>query len=521
MPYFLCLDLGSSGAKAAVLKQDGSILGMAFEEYRFSTPQPFYSEIDPTIVWEKTCHAIKNCRSQSGVDAKDIVGIGISMIGETIMALDENGDPAYPAIESMDARDSGYKEIIDFWKNRVGAEHIFQITSYPLSSLASANKVLWLKENRPEIFKRIAHFVTFQDYAIYRMTGEFAIDYSMASRTMLFDVKNKVWSDELLNIVGVDRSLFSSPYPAYHVVGELTAQAAQETDLDPGLPVILGAHDQACASLGVGIISEGTVMDGTGSVEAVIVPTSNPIVDPDMLSVGHGSQCYITKDVYLGIGFHLTAGLLVRWYRDHFAFEEQLIAQQRNADVYDVITEHAQKSPPGSNGVMVLPHFRGAGSGRVPPLNPLSKGTIVGLTLANTRYDVSRAIFEGITLETRLILSSMERSGIKINQIRVTGGGAKSKFWLQLKADITGKTVVVPTVTEASLLGSALLIGLGLGIYHNLQDATEQTVSLASQYEPDKNKTRIYDRLFPIYQSIYPSVERINSDLSKCLEEIK
>lgn len=519
MHNFLCLDLGSSGAKAAVLRQDGAVRAMAYEEYRFVNPQPLWSEIDPDLVWRKVCIAIKECLNQSTFPPNTISGISLSMIGETIMALDEKGLPVYPAIESMDARDGGYQEIIDFWNQAVGAERIFQITSYPVNSLASAMKVVWLKEKRPDLFQRIAHFVTFQDYAIFRMTGNFAIDYSMASRTMLFDVKEKTWSEELLRPAGLDASLFSPSYPAYHVVGELSETAAREMGLVPGIPVILGAHDQACASLGVGIISEGTVMDGTGSVEAVVVPTSKPITDKEMLLAGHGSQCHVSKDVYLGIGFHLTAGLLVRWYRDQFAYEEQLVSKEQNIDVYDVITARAQKSPPGANGVLVLPHFRGAGTGRVPPFNPLSKGAIVGLTLSNTRDDISRAVFEGVTFETKLILASMEQSGINVNQIRVTGGGAKSKFWLQLKADITGRTVVVPSVTEASLLGAALLVGTGLGVYKDLSDATKQTVNIVDQFEPDPEKTRIYERLFPIYQSIYTCVEPINSDLSQFMEE--
>jgi xylulokinase len=521
MDHFLCIDLGSSGAKSSIVNKDGELVGMVFKEYRFVNPQPFWSEIDPNVIWQNACAAIKEVCLKTNISIDTIVGISISMIGETVMMLDKDCIPVYPAIESMDARDNGYFKEVSFWKEKVGAEKIFSITSYPLSSLASVNKILWFRENHPDQFAQVEHVATFQDFIIYKLTGKLAIDYSMASRTMLFDVSKKVWSKELLSSCGLDQKLFSDPYPAYTVIGGLTDQAAHDVGLRKNTPVILGAHDQACASLGVGIVGEGIAMDGTGSVEAIIVPTKKPIQSKEMMAVGHGSQCHVTGDVYLGIGFHLTAGLLVRWYKDQIALEEQHIAQQTGKDIYDLITEGAAKSVPGSNGLLLLPHFQGAGTGRTPPLNPLSRGLLIGLKLSNTRDDISRAVFEGITFETKLILTSMEKAGISIDQLRVTGGGAKSDFWLQLKADMTGKKVVVTEVTEASSLGTALLIGTGLGLYGSLEDAVNKTVHLKSEFKPDPRKTQVYDRLFQIYQTLYPNVEKVFEDLNKFITETK
>jgi xylulokinase len=513
--YLVGLDLGTSGAKAGFFEPDGTLVSLWQEEYRFETPRPLWSEIEPQVVWEKACICLQRARKQADIAPSEVAAVGLSVIGETVMAVDPDNAPVYPAIESMDARDGGYQSAIDEWQSALGAERIFEITSYPLSALPSANKILWLRGERPEVFERAARFVTFQDYTLHRLSGEFAIDYSMASRTMLFDVARKRWSPQLLSVIGLSADRLSAACPASTVVGWTTAEAAEATGLRSGVPVVAGAHDQACASLGVGIVGEGIAMDGTGSVEAVVVPASQPVTDPAMLRLGQGSQCHVRGDVYLVIGFHLAAGSLVRWYRDELALAEQARAVDEGQDVYDLITEQAAQSPPGANGVLVLPHFRGSGTGVTPPLNPLSKGVIVGLTLSHSRRDLARAIFEGITLETRLILDSMENSGISIDELRVTGGGAKSPFWLQVKADITQKRIVVPDVTEASLLGAAMLAGVGEGTYTSLEDAVSQVVRLGRTYIPNEDTAQVYDEQFRVYRKIYPSMLDIFDDISQ------
>ncbi|MCC7161147.1 MAG: hypothetical protein IT331_01520 [Anaerolineae bacterium] len=521
MSYLVGIDLGSSGAKAGIFDADGTLRGSAQQEYRFEHPQPAWSEIDPRVVWEAACQCLRAARSRANIDADEIRGIGLAMIGETVMALDDKGDAIYPAIEAVDGRDGGYAPQIQEWQERVGAERIFEITSYPLSSLASANKVMWLRENRREVRQNLRHAATFQDYALRQLTGEFAIDYSMASRTMLFDVAAKKWSPELLAVAGIAPEQLSRPFPAHTVVGGLSAAAAEATGLHRGIPVVAGAHDQACAALGVGALSEGTAMDGSGSVEAVVVPSAHPISDPAMMRLGQGTQCGVTGEIYLALGFHLSSGSLIRWFRDQMAFREQAQADQTGQDVYDLITQAAASSPPGANGLMMLPHTLGSGTGAAPPLNPLSRGTLVGLSLAHTHADLARAFFEGVTLETRVILDSLESSGIAIRELRVTGGGAKSPFWLQLKADILRKRIVVPAVTEASLLGAAMLAGVGAGTYSSLPDAVAQAVRLSSVYEPDKARADLYDRLFQVYRRIYPTQLALFDALHRFVSETR
>jgi xylulokinase len=284
--------------------------------------------------------------------------------------------------------------------------------------------------------------------------------------------------------------------------------------LKAGTKVVPGAHDQSCAALGVGVVREGIASDGTGSVEAIASVTKTPINSPEMLARGQGSQCHVREDLYLALGFHLSAGSLVRWYRDQLGKWEQGIAAQEGRDAYDLLTEAARESRPGAGGLLVFPHWSGAGTGRVPALNPQSRGAIVGLTLGHTKNDLNRAVFEGITFEARYIIDSLEQSGIPIEELVVTGGGAKSDFWLQLKADITGKRIVVPEVTEASLLGAALLAGVGSGVYRSLEDAVQRTCRTVSTYEPQPDRVVLYDRIYPIYKDLYDALIDVSGRLS-------
>lgn len=511
----LGIDIGTGGVKAALFEVDGRMVSIGRKEYRFSSPLPGWSELDPEVMWACLTHAVRACVESSGETQPNIAGIGLSVLGETGLAVDANGRPLYPAIESMDKRENAYQAYVSWFASRFGAEEIYRRTSYPLNSLPAIHKVLWLRDHRPEVFSQVAKYVTFQEYVLWRMTGQPRIDYSLASRSMLFDVEHKRWIASYLTEAGLPEDFMSQAVLASEVAGELGDAAAQCLGLTAGTRVICGAHDQSCAALGVGIVEEGLAADGTGSVEAIATASLKPLTSPETMRVGIGSQCHVTADSYLALGFHLAAGSLVRWYRDQFGQTELAEAQRRGLDAYDLLTKAAHSSPPGANGLLVLPHWSGAGTGRVPPLDPTSRGAIYGLTLAHTKADLTRAIFEGITYEARFIIESLENAGIPIHSLVVTGGGAKSAFWLQLKADITGKRVTVPEVTETSLLGAAILAGIGSGIYPNPQAAVAIVCRTVQVVEPDPAVKAAYDRAYFIYQALYPGASAIHARLAE------
>ena len=284
--------------------------------------------------------------------------------------------------------------------------------------------------------------------------------------------------------------------------------------LAASIPVVPGAHDLACAALAVGLVREGMASDVAGSFEAIATVVTEPLTSLEMLRRGQASECHAYPGLHLAMGFSVTAGSLIRWYAQELGDWAKERAHREGRDPYDLITEAASTSPPGARGLMVLPHWSGGGTGRIPPLDPNSRGAILGLNLSHTKADLSRAVFEGITYEARLIIESFEGCGLRIDELVVTGGGAKSHFWLQMKADVTGKRVVLPEITEASLLGAAILAGVGAGVYPNVDEAINRVSHVAGVFEPDPAAATIYDQRFPLYRELYETVISMSTRLA-------
>jgi xylulokinase len=504
------LDIGTSNCKAGIVTERGELLGFANREYQFGGSEPWAMEADANHVWDLVAESIREAIERSGVEAKSISAIGLSVLGEACMPVDENGVALRPGIHALDSRANYYEKYVSWWRERFDARTLFEITSYPLSYLPSAMRLMWIRDHEPEIFARARRFCTFQDFTVWKLTGKPAMDFSMASRTFLLDVTQHAWSEDLLRAADLSPDLFSPLHEATDVVGELTQEASERTGLAVGTQVVVGSSDQPAAALAVGAIQDGIVMNGAGSTEAIGLPTQVPLSDEQMLARGQGSQCHVRRGLWLALGFHLTAGHLVKWTRNQLAEWEVLQENDGGKNAYDQITARAAKAPPGANGLLVLPHWLGSGTGVVPSLEPMSRGTILGLTTSHTREDIYRAIFEGMNLEVRAILESFEESGIPITELKVSGGGAKSPFWLQNKADITGKRVAVPAVSEASVFGAAMLAATGIGIYGSLEDACAALCKDVAFYEPNEKDASIHDRQYEIYKDIYSYMLPLN-----------
>jgi xylulokinase len=511
----LGIDVGTGSVKAALFTPGGSLKGLGQREYSFSHPRPMWSELPPQTVWERMTLAVRDCLGAARARRSDIAGLGFSCIGDTGIALDGNGEPVYPAIECTDQRAGAYEEYIRFFEDAVGSDRIFDKTGYPLSSLPPVHKILWLRDNLPDVYSRISRYGTFQEYLIWKMTGNVCVDYSLASRTMAFDIAEKRWLTDFLDSAGIPADIFSEAVPSSHIAGFLTSDMASQLSLPSGLPVVTGAHDQCCSALGMGILSPELAGDGSGSMEALLCVTGTPKTSALARSYGIGCQCHSLPGKYLSLAFHLTAGSLVRWYRDQLGGAEVLEAAKCCADAYDVITRGAAGSPPGANGILLLPHFLGSGTGRTPPMDASSRGALFGLSLSHTRQDMARAFFEGVTYEMRFLLENMEKTGGGgIEALVVTGGAAKSPFWLQMKADITGRRILVPEITETSCLGAAMLAGIGTGTYAGWEEAVSRACSIRGEYVPSRNAHERYDSYFQIYKDLYGAVAGINSRLA-------
>jgi len=511
MSYVVGLDVGTSGCKAGVVDEKGNVLGTGTHEYAFTGSEPWQMECDANDLWSFSAGAVKAAIASSKVDPKEIKAIALSVLGEVCFPVDKDGNAMLPGIHALDSRANYYKKYTDWWVEKFGNLKTFQVTSYPLSYLPSAMKIMWVRENQPDIFAKTYKYCTVQDFIIWKLTGAPHMDYAIASRTFLLDVTKHEWSKEFLQELGLDASLFAPLHDSAEVVGEVIGTAAELTGLPAGTPVVVGGSDQPVVGLAVGALKEGVVMDGAGSSEAIATSTTTPITSENMMKMGEGSQCHVCKDLWLAIGFHVTCGHLVKWTRNTLGQMEMKEEDAGGKNAYDLITAQAAQSKPGANGVMVMPHWLGSGTGYTPPLNPDSRGTILGLTIANSKADIYRAIFEAVCYEVRVILDSYESAGIPINELKVSGGGAKSPFWLQLKADITQKVCKVPGTSEASLLGAAMLAATGVGIYKNLEEAVSVVCKDVATYEPNTSLAKEYDNRYQVYKDLYHGLLPINA----------
>jgi len=300
--------------------------------------------------------------------------------------------------------------------------------------------------------------------------------------------------------------------PSGTVVGEVSPEAAKETNLSEGTLVVTGGHDQPCGSLGTGITDTGPAMDATGTVECIAVIQKELILTERMRQQGFAVHCYVIDGKYFMLGFNPSGGVILRWFRDNFAEKDKEEAKKMGVDVYDLLTSEATKAPPGSIELFLLPYYEGSGT---PTFNRKARGVFLGFTLAHSKREVVRAILEGLTYELRSNVEAIEEHGTEITELRAIGGGAKSKFWLQLKADITGRRVVVPNVTEAAAMGAAILASVGAKIYGKAEEAVRAIYKEKETFMPIMETSNVYEKHYRLYKKLYRTFKNIFDEIEK------
>jgi len=509
--YLLGLDVGTTGCKSIIFSPDGSIISSAQQEYRLRHRKPNWSELSPEEVWKTLRVTIKASIRDGNVDAKSITALSTSVLGEAFFPVDKRGNPLYWSMTTFDAR---ARSQTAWWEENFGADEIYQITGQPLTSampIYTLPKIRWIRENEPEVYRKTEKFLCWEDYVNLKLCGKPVTDPSVATRTMMFDIVRKKWSSQILEAADLSEDLLPEIQPSGTAVGEVTRTAAEETALAEGTLVVTGGHDQPCGALGAGIVKTGPTMDATGTVECIGMLQGRLTLTEKMRLEGYAVHCYVVEGKYFMFGFNPTAGVVLRWFRDHFAQQEKEEAKARGIDVYDVLTRKAATAPPGSMGLFLLPYFEGSGT---PTFNRKARGVLLGLTLAHDKDAVIRAILEGLTYELRNNIEAIEDYGIPVTELRAIGGGARSRFWLQLKANICGKKVVVPNVTEAVALGAAMLAGVGAKTYKNAEEAVERIYIEREVFTPDTHVKKVYDRNFRIYKKLYPRLKGLFDEMA-------
>ncbi len=489
------VDIGTTGCKAIVFRMDGEVIGQGYREYPLLQGQnPGWMELNPQAVWNGVQSAIQEAVARAG-NGDPVTAISFSSQGEACTPIDDRGNFLGNSIVTFDNRTI---EQAAFFENKLGAERIFQITGMPLHPMHTINKILWWRENRPEVFGKASKFLCWADMAIYKLGGRAAIDYSLAGRTMAFDVHEERWSDKILGVAGIEESLFPEALPSGTVVAPITHEMAESLGLPEKVMLVTGAHDQPAGALGAGVIESGVAMDATGTVECITPAFDHLVLTDDMRRNSYCCYHHAYPGLYCTLSFNFTGGSLLRWYRDNFGRTEIEEAQISGLDVYDVLLGKASSGP---SPILVLPHFTITGT---PWFDPQSKGAILGLTLGHTHNDLVKALLDGVTYEMRLNLDYLEKSGVAIHHLRAIGGGAKSRVWMQLKADIFNRPVSSLNVSEAACLGVAMLAGAATNIYHDLKEAVSHLVKIKETYEPQPELAARYAERYSLYCEMYP-----------------
>ena len=510
MAYLIGIDVGTTGAKTILVDEKGTLLASAIEEYPLHTPQPKWAEQDPEDWWQATVKSIQRVLGDAKVPASEIKGLGLSGQMHGLVMLDANHRVLRPAILWCDVRTT---EQCHYITETVGRELLVQSTCNPALEGFTAPKEIWVRDHEPEVLEKAATIFLPKDYVRFRLTGEIAAEVSDAAGTLLFDVRNRRWSEAVLNKLGIDPALLPSVYESVDICGTITPEVAALTGLQAGTPVVGGGADNACSAVGNGIVKEGRVSASLGTSGVVLAHTDTVKFDPNLRA---HSFCHSVPNKWYIMGVMLSAGGAFRWYRDSLGTYEVEQAKKQGVDPYEILTQAAAEAPVGSEGLIFLPYLTGE---RTPHADANAKSVFFGLTLRHGKAHMTRAVMEGVTYGMRDSLEIIRGLGTSVDQIYATGGGARSPLWRQIQADIYNTELVTINIAEGPAFGAALLAGVGTGVYDSVESATDALINITSRTEPIPANVKRYEEYYQIYKSLYlalkPQFDRVTEVVAK------
>jgi xylulokinase len=476
MEFLLAIDAGTTSVKAGVFSPDGRCHGVGRQEYQLETPGADRAQLDPEVYWQACLNTVRAAIEQSGANPDQVKALAVSSQGETTITLDAHGKAIYPALVWLDNRATDQAA---FLADRFGRE-VYSRTGIPeIVATWPACKILWIRENEPEIFTRAHKFVLVQDYLIYRLTGRIVTDGSISCTTLNYDLTKNTWWVDIQEAIGIQTSQLPEIVQPGTNVGALTPDAARLLGLTTRTVVVTGGMDQSVGAIGAGNIKPGTISETTGAALAIQATISEPMIDQfKVVPVYYHS----VPGQFLFVPVCPTAGMAFKWLRDNFFQDVIQSTEMGNVDAYDRLTAIAESVPAGSDGLTMLPHLMGAFS---PEPNLQARGSFTGFTLSHTRAHFVRALLEGVAFMLRRNLETIERTGIQIHEIRSTGGGARSRLWNQIKANVCNRPVVTLINEETGLLGDAILAGVAIGLFNSIEEGCQLMVAVKESIPPD------------------------------------
>jgi xylulokinase len=480
----------------------GRVVSSGTEEHQpFASPQPGWAEQDPRDWWRACGIAVKKALQKSGLRAEQIACVGFSGQMHGAVMLDASGEVVRPALIWCDQRTEKQSRELS---SKFGRERLIQLTCNPPLTNFTLTKLLWVRENEPQLWARVRYVMLPKDYVRFRLTGDRAIDQADASGTLLLDVANRAWSKEVLSATGIDESFLPKLYESPDVSGELNEEGAAATGLKAGTPVVAGAGDQAAGAVGMGIVRAGVVSATIGTSGVVFAATDRPALDP------RGrlhTFCHAIPGRWHVMGVTQAAGLSLRWFRDTFGVAKNLAAAG-DRDPYEFLSEEAATAPAGADGLLWAPYLMGE---RTPHLDPNARGALAGITPSHHRGHIVRAILEGVAFSLKDSFSIFEEMKVPVKQIRLGGGGARSPLWRQIQADVYAHEVEIVEAEEGAAYGAAILAAVGARHFASVDEACDVVIRVAKRVAPNPSSSTLLQKTYASFRSLYPALRSIQN----------
>ncbi len=500
----LGIDIGTSACKVAVMDLDGRVIAQATSTYPLYYPAPGYVEQNPEEWWEGVCTAIRKILSTGGVDTNDIEGIGLDGQSWSAIPINKKGDVLDNTPIWMDTRAS---ELCKNVTERVGFHRIFSISGNSFEPSYTTPKILWFKENKPDLYRSTFKFLQSNSYIAFRLTGVITQDISQGYGLHMFNTEKGTYDDRLCDELDVDRDKLPDIYPCHQVIGEVTQKAAEMTGLKPGIPVVAGGLDAACGTLGAGVYKVGQTQEQGGQAGGMSICVNHALSHPKLILSAH-----VVPGLWLLQGGTVGGGGAVRWFSEQLCSDESVKAKFEGINVFKKMDDEAAAISPGSNGLIFLPYMAGE---RSPLWDKNAKGVFFGLGYDKTRAHMIRSVMEGCAFALYHNMQTAEESGIKSDILNAMGGAANSRVWTQIKADVTATLIQVPSSDTATTLGASILAGIGTGVYKTFEEAVERTIQITRIHEPDMKAHDKYMKYYEIYLELY---ERLKESMKKISE---
>jgi xylulokinase len=490
------VDIGTTSVKSVLFDLQGTALVETQQEYPTAYPHPNWAEQEPDAWWRAVCATLQRLFAGSRYQAADAAAIAVSCQAPSMVAVDRQGRPLYPALIWMDRR----SEPQCAWlRERVGQETITHINGGRIDPYYMTPKLLWFKQEQPALYRQTHQVLQANGYIVHKLCDVLAMDLSHGPITLCFDSRRNDWSPELIAQMGLEPAKLPPPVPCTAVLGEVTRAAAAECGLAPGTPVVAGMTDGTAASLEAGLVRVGDAVEMTGQSTVLLICSDHPYLGDELIPLGHAAP-----GRYLVVGALVASGGALRWFRDQLGEVERLEAARRSIDPFDLLSELAASSPPGANRLIFLPYLFGE---RSPIWDSHARGVFFGLSLATQKADLVRAILEGAAYGLRHNVEAADRAGFHLESLACVGGGARSALWNQIKADVLNRPIRLPRAATGAPLGDAMAAAVGTGLYGSIEEAVRQMVHLGADYRPQPQLTARYDALYAVYANLYPALK--------------